>query len=233
MNFTNPQFPNFYGRRSNRGLSAMIKQRIAADHSGLILSADRIKQENTGNFDPKSLFGHNPQAIWLEIGFGSGELLTHLASNHPNDGFIGAEAYYNGFARALRDSQNGNLSNIRLYSDDVRPLIAKLKPNSLDRLLIMFPDPWPKRRHRTRRMIGPLMIPEFSRILKSGGMLIFASDHPHYVNWALHHLLKDNDFIWQVKSPDDWLIPPVNFKQTRYQQKQLAGIPSFFQFKKK
>src|SRR4051812_6638213 len=130
----------FYGRRKGRPLRKgrqflfdELLPRIAVPLSeGVVL-------------DPASLFAPQKRAHWLEIGFGGGEHLSHQAAVNPDVGLIGCEVFESGIASGLSHVAERNLENVRLHPEDARVLLAALKPRSLDRVFLLFPDPWPKR----------------------------------------------------------------------------------------
>ncbi|KAF0146648.1 MAG: tRNA (guanine-N7-)-methyltransferase [Rhodospirillaceae bacterium] len=108
-----------------------------------------------GDIDPWALFAVRPRALWLEIGFGGGEHLATQAHRHPEVGFIGCEVFINGIARALAHIEAGGLVNVRLFPDDVRLFLPTLPEGCLERVFLLFPDPWPKKRHAHRRFVAP------------------------------------------------------------------------------
>lgn len=174
-----------------------------------------------------------PQAtIWLEIGFGGGEHLAHLASLHPEIQFIGCEPYINGIAGLLSHIDEHKLENIRIYSDDARDLIAALPDKCLERVFVLYPDPWPKTRHNKRRIISTEFLDALARVIKSGAELRLATDSADYATWMLERLLAHPAFKWTAKTCDDWLNPPLEWIPTRYEQKALAGIPTYLNFKR-
>lgn len=171
--------------------------------------------------DPRTLFGADIGEIWLEIGFGAGEHLAAQASRHPSIGLIGCEAYLNGIAALLPRLAAANLDNVRVFDDDARGLVGSIADASLARVYVLFPDPWPKARHRNRRLISPGIVGELARILRLGGELRIASDHPGYVRWILEHVTRDPSFAWMARSRSEWRIRPADAFETRYEQKAL------------
>jgi tRNA (guanine-N7-)-methyltransferase len=127
------------------------------------------------------------------------------------------------------------VSNVRVYDDDVRHLLKLMAPESLAKIFILFPDPWPKSRHHKRRIVIDKTIFEFARLLKNKGELRFASDHQGYVSWALSCLLQNNDLSWTACRPDDWRIPPPDWVETRYEQKAKAigDASTYLRFERK
>ncbi len=126
--------------------------------------------------DLASLFPFKPEQLQLEIGFGGGEHLLHEARNHPSTGLIGCEPFINGMAKMLAVIANEKIQNIRLFASDALYLLEWLPAASLDRIDILYADPWPKKRHWKRRFISDENVARFARVLKPGGTLRFASD---------------------------------------------------------
>lgn len=172
-----------------------------------------------------------PQAhIWLEIGFGGGEHLAHQAGLHPEVQFIGCEPYVNGIAGLLSHIDEHELANIRIYTDDARDLVAALPDNSLERVFILYPDPWLKKRHNKRRIISMEFLDSLARVMKVGAELRLATDSSDYATWMLERLLAHKSFKWTAKTCYDWLNPPPEWFSTRYEQKALAGRPTYLNF---
>ena len=181
-------------------------------------------------FDPRTLVPGACEA-WLEIGFGGGEHLAGQAQAHPGVAFLGAEPFHNGVASALRHIHEAGLSNVRLHHGDARDLLALLPDASLARVFVLFPDPWPKARHRKRRLVEPNTVASLARVLAPGGSLRFASDVADYVDWALERILADGAFRWTARQADDWRKPPRDHLTTRYQEKRLGDCsPVFLDF---
>ena len=169
--------------------------------------------------------------LWLEIGFGGGEHLAGQAARNPGVTLIGCEPFLNGVGSALRHVDEQDLRNVRILSDDARPLLDKLPDASLSRIFILFPDPWHKARHNKRRLIQPETIAAFARLLKDGGRLRFATDWAGYADWTLERFLASPDFDWPAQSQADWTIPPEDHLTTRYETKGLGDCkPVFLDF---
>ena len=153
--------------------------------------------------------------VWLEIGFGGGEHLAHQAALFPEVNFIGAEPFRNGVAKLLALIEEKALSNIRIHDDDVRYLLEKLPRASLARIYILYPDPWPKKRHHDRRIVNADTLKQFHALLKSDGMFLFASDIVDYVEWTLRECREHGGFELVSNSAE----PFENWFQTRYEAK--------------
>ena len=168
---------------------------------------------------------------WLEIGFGGGEHLAEQAARHPHVRLLGAEPFLNGAASALRHIAARGLENVRLHVGDARDLLAALPDASLARVFILFPDPWPKARHRKRRLVNPAVAAELARVLRPGGALRFATDWADYAETALLALRAEPRLAWTARRADDWRTPPADHVTTRYEEKRLGDCaPVFLDF---
>ncbi len=170
----------------------------------------------------------------LEIGFGGAEHLIAQAAVNPRVGFIGSDAFINGVAKALTAIDNGKLANIRLHHGDASALIDWLPGGALARIDLLYPDPWPKRRHWKRRFIQDDSLPRLARILKRGGELRFATDIADYAAYALARVLRSPDFVWTAERADDWRKPWAGFTGTRYEAKarREGRAPAYFIFRR-
>jgi tRNA (guanine-N7-)-methyltransferase len=157
--------------------------------------------------------------VRLEIGFGGGEHLIAEALQFPDVGFIGCEPYVNGMAKILTQIEAHNIGNIRLYAGDAAELLAWAPPQSIVRLDLIHPDPWPKRRHWKRRFVQDATIAAMARILKAGGEFRFVSDIDDYCAWTLAHLMRSTDFFWTAERAADWREPWPGYTMTRYGRK--------------
>jgi tRNA (guanine-N7-)-methyltransferase len=210
-----------YGRRKGRplrdNLARLIEERLPAYAFAL---------PQSGLLDPRSLFAHRPREIWLEIGFGGGEHLAWQAAQHPEAGLIGCEIFLNGIATALRALEEAQSTtgagNVRLWPEDVRPLLDRLAPGSLDRVCILFPDPWPKARHHKRRLVGDGTLTALARLIPPGGELRLATDDEDYLAWMLEHLWRHRAaFRWTAERARDWRTR--DWPETRYEAKARAA----------
>jgi tRNA (guanine-N7-)-methyltransferase len=183
-------------------------------------------------FDPREL---SPAAreVWLEAGFGAGEHLAGQAAAHPDVLFLGAEPFVNGVGACLAHIDDAELTNVRLHAGDVRPLMTLLPDASIDRLYILFPDPWPKTRHKKRRLIQLDFIAEAARLLRPGAALRFATDWADYADWTLERFLASPDFRWTAARADDWRRPWPDHVTTRYEAKRLGDCdPVWLEFER-
>ena len=183
-----------------------------------------------GPFDPRQLMAGSQEA-WLEIGFGGGEHMASQAARAPQVLIVGCEPFLNGVASAVRHVAEQDLKNVRILDGDARELVARLPDGCLDRVFILFPDPWPKARHHKRRIVQADMVAELARVLKPGGRLRFATDVAGYADWALERILASPEFDWPAQRADDWRTPPADHITTRYEEKRLGDCePVFFDF---
>lgn len=208
--------PIFHGRRKGRSLRAG-RQRLVEQ----LLPGLRI-EPGADPVDPAALFGPPARAVWLEIGFGGGEHLAEQARRHPETGMIGCEPFVNGVARLLSEIDRDGIANIRIYDDDARDLLDRLPDACLDRVFVLFADPWPKARHARRRFIGPDNLGRLARVMKDGAELRLASDDMPLVRWMLFHCIGHPDFEWTARSAADWRRRPADWPQTRYESKARA-----------
>jgi tRNA (guanine-N7-)-methyltransferase len=169
--------------------------------------------------EPARLFPFEPRRVELEIGFGGGEHLADRAREAPATGFIGCEPFINGVAKLLATIEGEGLRNVRIRAGDARELVEKLPAASLDRIHILYPDPWPKRRQTKRRLISPETIAEFARVLRPSGEVRFATDIDDYAGWTLRRFLASAEFDWIARSAEDWRKPWEGWRPTRYEEK--------------
>jgi tRNA (guanine-N7-)-methyltransferase len=208
-----------YGRRKGKPLKPA--RQAALD---TVLPLIRIERPAPGAIiDLASLFGDKRRALWIEIGFGAGEHLAATASAHPDVGFIGCEIFINGIASLARHIDAGGIANVRVFPDDARILLAALPDAAVERMYLLFPDPWPKARHAKRRFIGPANLDAIARVLADGGELRVASDDAGYIRWTLEHLTNHPAFSWTARGPEDWRAPPPDSVATRYAEKARAA----------
>ena len=213
-------------RSFGRIRSRTLKPRQAALFDTL-LPTIALPDPEAGPIDPKALM---PEAteVWIEIGFGGGEHLAEQARRHPDALMIGCEPFLNGVGSALRHVEEMGLKNVRLHAGDARAVMEALPDASLDRVMILFPDPWPKARHNKRRLIQDETAAEIARVLKPGGRLRFVTDWKDYAAWAHERFLRTEGLEWQAERADDWRTAPADHVTTRYEEKKLGDTPPIF-----
>ncbi len=162
-----------------------------------------------------------PAQLWLEIGFGGGEHLIWQAAENPGVGLIGCEPFEEGVVKVLTAIEEQGLRNIRLHPDDARPLLRWLPAACIARAFILFPDPWPKRKHQKRRLINAALLEQLARVLRPGAELRIGTDIPDYARTILMAFQATDQFYWQAAGPGDWRVRPADWPQTRYEQKAV------------
>jgi tRNA (guanine-N7-)-methyltransferase len=170
--------------------------------------------------------------VWLEIGFGAGEHLAAQAAANPGIGFIGVEPYIAGMAKLLARLTAQQLRNVRVYQDDARDLVDAFPDASLGRVFVLFPDPWPKKRHHKRRFISVETLNRLARVMRPGAELRFATDDRGYMVWALERMTAQGSFRWLAECPADWRMRPADWPETRYEAKakQAGRICTYLRF---
>ncbi len=206
-----------YGRRKARPLSERKDRLLNA-----LLPSLRLPLAEPASSPFNSLFAPPVEQVWLEIGFGSGEHLVWQAAHHPAIGFIGCEPFINGVASLLGKIEDAGLAAIRVHDGDARDVLAWLPARSIARVFVLFPDPWPKKRHQKRRLIAPDSVADLARVLQPGGELRFASDSGEYAGEALRIVLAGGDFDWTAENAEDWRLRPFDWPETRYERKALS-----------
>ncbi|MDB5413726.1 MAG: trmB [Rubritepida sp.] len=201
-----------YGRRRGHKLRPR-QERLLAD------AVPRLRFTDTG-------FAADATGLWLEVGFGGGEHTLALLREHPDTAIIASEVYEHGLCSLLTeivpDGEETTFPlppRLRLWPADARELLLALPEGSLDRLFLMFPDPWPKSRHAKRRFVHPEMLPILARALKPGTEWRIASDDPTYQHWVEETLRPSALFSGAAPAeerPEGW--PP-----TRYEAKAIAA----------
>ena len=220
----------FFGRRKGHPL----RKRQAALFDTLL---PRIGLDLTQPAPPdlRALFAATVDEVRLEIGFGGGEHLIAQAQAHPRIGFIGVDAFVNAVGKALAAIDEKALANVRLHFGDASALLDWLPAAGLARIDLLYPDPWPKRRHWKRRFIQDDSLERLARILKGGGELRFATDIADYAAWTLMRILRSPDFAWTAEAASDWRKPWAEFAGTRYEAnaKREGRVPNYFIFRRK
>ncbi len=220
----------FFGRRRGKPLRA--KQAHALKTCLARLAIDLAAPKSTKLTE---LFGAPVKHVHLEIGFGGGEHLLHQLREHRDTGFIGVEPFINGMAK-LAAALGGDLpSNLRLYDDDATQLLDWLPDRCLAGIDLLYPDPWPKKKHWKRRFVSPANLDRFARVMLPGAIFRFASDIDTYVNWTLKHCHDHPKFNWPAETAADWNEPYPGWPGTRYEAKALRDgrKPAYLRFERK
>ena len=223
-----PPAERLYGRSRGHKLRPRQQRLLALTLPRLVLPATQAG-------DPLAAFARLPAALWLEVGFGGGEHALAQIAAHPTASLIACEVFENGICSLLSRlvPEGGEADaplppNLLLWPDDARGLLRALPDACLDRLFLLFPDPWPKTRHVKRRFVHPALLPLVARVLKPGAAWRVASDDPTYQVWVNEVMAAQHLFVAPppaTRRPGDW--PP-----TRYEAKALreGRSPLYWQF---
>ena len=207
-----------YGRRKGKALSAR-KERLLDE----LLPRLRPDLTKPPPVRLAALFDAPVKEVWLEIGFGGGEHLVWQAKANPDVGILGCEPFEDGVIKVLSAIEADGLTSVRLLAGDARPLLRLLPQAGIGRVFILFPDPWPKKRHRKRRLLSAATLDEIARILKPGGELRLATDAGEYASAMLQAALREEALTWTARGPQDWRRRPPDWPQTRYEAKAVAA----------
>jgi tRNA (guanine-N7-)-methyltransferase len=220
----------FFGRRKGHKLRAGRATLVASLLPKLALDLTRTAPSNL-----RTLFPDSPRDVALEIGFGGGENFAREAMAAEARGFIGCEPFVNGMASALALIEANKLTNVRLHHGDAIEVLDWLPDSSIARVDLLYPDPWPKKRHWKRRFVSDESVAQFARVLAKGGIFRFATDIPHYAEWTLQRVLRSPGFEWIAERADDWRKPWPGYGGTRYEAKALreGRTPCYLVFRKK
>ncbi|MDE1151101.1 MAG: tRNA (guanine(46)-N(7))-methyltransferase TrmB [Micavibrio sp.] len=220
-----PRQPMFYGRRKGKP----IRPGKLTAYDAVMPLVQVTLPEGTAPVNPRSFFNGAYDTVWMEIGFGDGEVLSHMAANNPNVGIIGCEPFINGVSALCRDIRDKNLNNVRIWQDDARLLLPRLEAHSLDRCLLLNSDPWPKTRHHKRRFVQQETLDELHRLLKTGAEFRMSTDHADLAAWELEKTYHHGGYSWNATCAADWRTRPADMPQSRYQRKgQTQGRETVF-----
>jgi tRNA (guanine-N7-)-methyltransferase len=205
-----------YGRRRGRKLS----DRQARLMTGLL---PRLKLDlaHQAPGDLLSIFAPPAREIWLEIGFGGGEHLLWQAQANPEVGLIGCEPFEDGVVKVLTAIETQHITNVRLWPDDARAVLRWLPAASVTRVFVLFPDPWPKRRHQKRRLLSAATMALIARVLKPGGELRIGTDIADYTRTIFMAVAGTPALRWKAACARDWRRRPADWPETRYEQKAI------------
>ena len=182
----------------------------------------------------EDLVEFKPTEIILEIGFGSGENLLKSAKMNPDILYLGADPFLNTNAKCIKAILNYNIKNIMIWPDDIRKIIEFFPTNIFSEIKILFPDPWPKFKHKNRRLIQDNFLISLYNVFKINGIITLATDHFIMKSWILEIFQNNSGFQWTAETADDWRIKPIHYVATKYEQKAINENrdPYWFIFKK-
>jgi tRNA (guanine-N7-)-methyltransferase len=220
----------FFGRRKGHELKPR-----QAELMQTLLPRRAIDLASPVPADLTSLFANSPREVRLEIGFGGGEHLAAQAAAHRDIGFIGCEPFLNGMAKALALIDTQALDNVRLHFGDAIELLDWLPAGKLAQIDLLYPDPWPKKRHWKRRFVQDHTVDALARILRADGLFRFATDIADYGAWTLERVLRSPQFAWTAERADDWRVPWAGWVETRYEAKakREGRTPNYFVFRRR
>lgn len=220
---------SFYGRRKGKQLRPGQRKALETALPALLVDLKQPPPDTLG-----ALFDTPITAFRLEIGFGGGEHLLHEAKAHPDIGFIGVEPFENGMAKAVTAIAREGIRNIRLHDQDAAPLLDWLPPGALQRIDLLYPDPWPKKRHFKRRFVNAENLDRIARCLAPGGTFRFASDIESYVDWTLDAVAKSSGLKLEGDPSGDHSRPWADWPGTRYEAKAIreGRRPTYLTFQR-
>jgi tRNA (guanine-N7-)-methyltransferase len=207
----------FFGRRKGKPLRPARREAVQRALPGLLIDLAAPPPDKLAGLFPTQV-----GEVRLEIGFGGGEHLLHEARAFPATGFIGVEPFENGLAKAVVAIARDGIANVRLFNHDAVALLDWLPAGSLDRVDLLYPDPWPKSRHWKRRFVNAANLDRIVRALRSGGIFRFASDVDAYVAWTLREVARHGGLTWTQTSLEACRSPWPGWPGTRYEAKALS-----------
>ncbi|WBU63171.1 tRNA (guanine(46)-N(7))-methyltransferase TrmB [Paracoccus aerodenitrificans] len=225
----NPTHRNFYGRRRGKTLRPSQKGYLAEDLGPLqpkgISIADNPERRPVS---PAEIFGDD-RPVWLEIGFGGGEHMVHMAATYPGVGVIGCEPYINGVAMLVGKIKSAAVQNVSVHPGDARDMMDVLPDGSVAKAFLNYPDPWPKTRHHRRRFVTPEHLLPLHRVMAPGAEFRVATDIKSYVRQTLDEVPRAGFELESLRAGawPDWL-------STRYEQKALreGRSPTYMSFRR-
>ena len=171
-----------------------------------------------GPIDLDAHFGRRARRV-AEIGFGNGENLLTLATSRPAEDFLGIEVHRPGVGRLLLQLEERALGNVRVVCRDAVEVLERyLGGSSLDEILVLFPDPWPKKRHHKRRLIQPPFVTLLAERLRSGGVLRLATDWEPYAMEMLATLSAEAR-LRNVAAEGGFVPRPAERSPTRFERR--------------
>ena len=221
---------NLYGRRRGKHLKESHARYLAEDLAAL--SPGPVTWEANPDRAPLDLGAlFDGRDVWLEIGFGGGEHMAAIAAANPDVGLIGAEPYVAGVASLLGRLRRDGPGNVRVHPGDARDLMDVLPEASVARAYLLYPDPWPKVRHRRRRFVTPVHLGPLARAMRPGAELRLATDIDDYVRQALGEVPRAG-FSLVADGAGNRREPWDGWHPTRYEAKALreGRRPAYLRF---
>ena len=210
--------PIFFKKKLRRKISEKQKKLLKFNLKKFLFKKNRIIRKK----------------IFLEIGSGCGENLIHLSKNNIKKIIIGCEIYEPGIASSVNKIESEKLKNILIYPKNIFTLINKLEKNSIDKIYILYPDPWPKKKHFKRRLMSKILLKKLHKILKKKGTILISTDSKSYLHAILIEFFLISKFEWVNKNINDCYKRPVEIIESKYEKKaNVKGNKKYFiKFKK-
>ena len=200
-----------FGRKKGRRLS-YTKQKLVEDF---------LPNISLDNDEKLRLVFSLKKNLFLEFGFGHGENIIKLSVNRPDWVFIAIDPFLNGVASLLEKIKTKSISNIYIYHGDGRLFLKGMPKNSVSETCILFPDPWPKFKHESRRIIQREFLNKLSEVMVSNSFVYTSSDNHIAQTWMLKTFLYNKNFEWIVKDINQIYTKPDFFEDTKYFKKSL------------
>ena len=229
---TGAPWRNFHGRLKGKALNKAQQDYLDQDLAALSPGAvDWQSNPTRSPIDMASRFGDRP--VWLEIGFGGGEHLVRMAGRYPEVQIIGCEPYINGVAMLLGKIRRLGTGNVAVHPGDVRDLFDVLPAASVARAFLLYPDPWPKKRHHKRRFVTPGHLEPLARVLAPGALFRVATDIPDYVRQTLEEVPACGFALVEHETGAE-NCPWPDWTRTRYEAKALreGRVPQYLTFRR-
>lgn len=220
---------NFYGRSHGKTLRQSQKGYLADDLPGLTLRGiTRADNPERATLDVAAISGGRP--LWLEVGFGGGEHLVHMAATYPGITLIGCEPFVNGVAMLVGKIKAAGVTNLWIHPGDARDLFDVLPDAVLHKAFLNYPDPWPKTRHHRRRFVTADHLEPLAQKMAPGAEFRVATDIPDYVRQTIEEVPPAgfDPVSHRAAAWDDWY-------STRYEQKALreGRMPHYLTFRRR
>ena len=176
------------------------RSRSSLKNKKILSKANEIFFITEDDFEDFKLLNEDPFKLNLEIGFGDGKYLSEQALNNPKQSFIGIEVFESGLANTYKKIEKFNITNLKLIQGDVAQIFLKNKSKNLfDLITIFFPDPWPKSKHKKRRLLKKNFFLILQSLLKKEGKIIIKTDWQDYAEEIIE-TLKDLKFNFDQES---------------------------------
>ena len=212
---------NYYGRRVCHKLS-QAKQKIIQEK----LPKFNIKTSEIPIFVKSDLFFG--RKVILEVGFGMGDNLKYMIDNDKDSLFIGCEPYLNGVANLIEKLNHSDDNRVKIFDKDVRFLLELIPNNFFSKIVILFPDPWKKRRHKKRRLFNKTNIHLFLNKLEKNGEIYFGTDIKDYFLEVRDFFIKKKK-TFSIRNIENHYKKPSFLCLTKYAKKSLEkGVPPMY-----